>query len=839
MKRLLLITLAAAMAIVTPTASAYYHFTRYLTNSSPYATVVDRFDLSNLPGGTVPYLISEAGPEKLAEGDSYAAVVSQIRGAAQVWGSVPTSNLRVAFGGLFVPDTAMNTPRIEVVFSGSYNGVELPPGVVAMGGPVVRGDIVTDSSGLQFTPILRSLLVLPRDLSARPSWSERFFLTLVHEFGHTLGLQHTWTGAAMSTEVTRSTSKASPLAADDRAGISILYPQKSFSATTGTISGRVTLNGAGVHLATVVALSPKGDAISTMTLPDGTYTLRGVAPGFQYIYAQPAPPSLPGEPLPVNLELPTDGLNTMQPGPAFDTVFYPGTATPQSTVQVSAGTPIEGIDFAVSRRDRANVHSFQNYSFLGREAIKPATFVIGNVQGTMVFTGMGLYSAAGAVPGLGMSVLNSPERVVNISPYSPSPIYYQQADFQLTPFSTEGPRHLILSLNNETHVQPSAVRLVQNSAPSLDAVAANPDRTVAVAGKQLSLATRFLFDGAPATIQSVTPEGVITLVPPVAPSGHRAVLTALNPDGQSSLMVHGAASPTYSYDPASAPVLGIQPSIFPAGAEFLVEVAGANTSFLPDPMRLGFGTSDVAVLAVYPTSATSALALVSVAGSANPGPLSLTAATGIQLATGPAIGQVQTGSLPVFVKASRLQPGSVYPGAVINVTIHNAPSVVTPSGMAVLFNEELGQVVAFQNGVATIQVPANLPVGPTRLRLWVNGQAAMPSVVWVSLAPPTLIGFQTALGSPITTTSPVKAGDSIQLLAFGMTDSATPLSNLQVKAYSGEVEHQVLQVSASTAQPGVTLITLTLSAQSPADKPLGVRISVDGRVSNELLIPIQ
>jgi hypothetical protein len=35
------------------------------------------------------------------------------------------------------------------------------------------------------------------------------------------------------------------------------------------------------------------------------------------------------------------------------------------------------------------------------------------------------------------------------------------------------------------------------------------------------------------------------------------------------------------------------------------------------------------------------------------------------------------------------------------------------------------------------------------------------------------------------------------------------------------------------------LITLTLSAQSPADKPIGVRVSVDGRLSNELLIPIQ
>jgi hypothetical protein len=839
MKRLLTSLIAVALMAITPTASAYYHFTRYLTISSPYETVIDRFDLSVLPGGAVPYLISEAGPEKLADGDSYPAVVSQIRAAAQVWGGVPTSNLRVAFGGLFVPDSAMNTPRIEVVFSGAYNGVELPPGVVAMGGPVVRGDIVKDASGLQFTPILRSLLVLPRDLSSRPSWSERFFLTLVHEFGHTLGLQHSWTGAAMSTEITRSTSKASPLAADDRAGLSILYPEKSFAPTTGTISGRVTMNGAGVHLATVVVLSPKGDAVSTMTLPDGTYTLRGVTPGFQYVYAQPAPPSLPGEPLPVNLELPTDGLHAIQPGPSFDTTFYPGTQTPQTALQVAAGATLEGIDFAVARRDRVNVHSFQNYSFLGREAIKPATFVIGNAQGTMVFTGMGLYSATAPIAGLSMSVLNSSERIANVVPYAPSPIYYQQADFQLTPFSTEGPRHLILNLNNETHVQPSAVRLVQSGPPSLDTVTVNANQTVTLAGKQISAATRFFFDGAPASVEQVSSDGAITVVPPAAPSGHRTVISALNPDGQSSLMVHGAASPTYTYEPASAPILGIQPSVLPAGAEFLVEVAGANTRFLSGPMRVGLGTSDASVLAVYPTSDTTALALVSVASSANPGAVGLTVSNGIQLATGPSIGLIQTGSLPLFVKTARLLPGSVYPGAIISVPVHNAPANATAFDMSVLFNDELGQVVAYQNGVATLQVPGNMPVGPAKLRVWVNGQAAMPSLVWVSLAPPTLIGFQTALGAAITSTSPVKAGDSIQVLAFGMTDASTPLSSLQVKAYSGELEHQVLQIAASTVQPGVTIITLTISPLAAADKPLGIRISVDGRLSNELLIPIQ
>ena len=54
-------------------------------------------------------------------------------------------------------------------------------------------------------PILRSKLQLRSDLTVKQqaSYSEAFFLTMVHEFGHTMGLQHSMVSATMSTATTR------------------------------------------------------------------------------------------------------------------------------------------------------------------------------------------------------------------------------------------------------------------------------------------------------------------------------------------------------------------------------------------------------------------------------------------------------------------------------------------------------------------------------------------------------------------------------------------------------------------------------------------------------------
>ena len=202
-----------------------------------------------------------------------------------------------------------------------------------MSAPQTFGNLAPGPNGT-FIPVYLSLMELPTNLNAvfnGPSYSEEFFVTVVHEFGHTMGLQHTLASSVMSTYNTSAATKASPLGIDDIAGISLLYPAGNYLSTVGTISGRVTLNGSGVNLASVVAISSTSQAIATLTNPDGTYQLNGVPTGSKgegleyYVYVHPLPPPVEGEGSPDNIFYPHNSNGVfLAPNTGFVTQFYLG-----------------------------------------------------------------------------------------------------------------------------------------------------------------------------------------------------------------------------------------------------------------------------------------------------------------------------------------------------------------------------------------------------------------------------------------------------------------------------------------------------------------------------------
>lgn len=128
----------------------------------------------------------------------------------------------------------------------------------------------------------------------------------LHEIGHLYGLGHSAIGETElrptgGRRVVASESVMFPIAflpgniegrtvkADDIAGISDLYPTTTFTRRTGSISGRVTKNGAGVYGVHLVAMNPAtGALVGGFSLSDdGSFVISGLDPGPHVLRAEP------------------------------------------------------------------------------------------------------------------------------------------------------------------------------------------------------------------------------------------------------------------------------------------------------------------------------------------------------------------------------------------------------------------------------------------------------------------------------------------------------------------------------------------------------------------------
>ena len=835
---------AMVLALGTP-AQAYYHYVHYLTGgrTGPFSIQQEKF---NIPaGGTVSFFVSDDGPAVYAPGDSFGSLLGQVKQALAAWDSVSSPNLHVKFGGLETDGQISTAPGGDVVFQ------DLPPGLYGMGGPTSSG-----------TTIVRGTVILADNTNAGygvgPSYLEGYFTTAVHEVGHALGLQHTWTGSAMSQDVLRNTSRAKPFDADDVAAINVLYGATGWQNNFGTISGTVRFaTGAPVTLASVVAISPTGAAVSSLTNPDGTYRIDGIPAGNYVLYVHPLPPdAVPADG--TGLRPPQDqNGGTFLPNGVFGTLFYPNTTDPYQAapLPVIAGSVIPNQNFTVQSRSSVPAYDLITASYLDPNTRTPL-YDLTNRQWVTVLPAYANNTQAGMFVEVRANSGDAPvpQSATVLGGFGTASGNYLRIDndptgrrlwlyFGMPVFAGTGPRHLVLSYANDIYVMPQALNLVKRPAPAITSVSPNSNGSVTVTGSNFGGDTLVYFDG----IQAVRPntfsgndlQGSLTVLPPAGNGGQVAQIIVYNGDGQNSTFGALNNPPSYGYPSGGPPQMQSfsLPSL-PSGATGMIDITTQNTSFVDGQVTVGFGSDDITVQRVWVLGPTRLQANISVAANAATVSSEVSVISGFEVLSQANAFQVLPAnpSLPAIsaVGNANIAQQTIYPG--VFATIYGVNLALSPSTVQVTLGGRL--MTPQPNGVFPGQVsffiPADFPTGAAILRLSNGSLAANPIVVQIDVPPPTILSVTNASGVPYDATHAASSQDVVNIYVANLdpTVLANP-SRLQVT-----VNGQPVPASLAPAANGQTQITFVLT-QSFGGVVVNLAVVVDGSGSAPFPITVR
>lgn len=246
------------------------------------------------PHMPVRYFVSESSVPGVSASDLQAAVGR----AFATWEAVPTASISYQFAGVTTARPLdsdgsstigfLSRPELERVLASTHFLLDSTTGAI------VEADIFLNSA-------------FEWSVAAQGETGKFDVESIaLHEIGHLSGLGHSALGETQlrpdgGRTVTASDAVMFPIAlgtgsitgrtlrADDIAGISDIYPDGNFTAQAGSISGRVTKNGAGVFGAHVVAFNlATGTLVASFSLSNqGDFSIGGLSPGPHIVRVEP------------------------------------------------------------------------------------------------------------------------------------------------------------------------------------------------------------------------------------------------------------------------------------------------------------------------------------------------------------------------------------------------------------------------------------------------------------------------------------------------------------------------------------------------------------------------
>jgi hypothetical protein len=438
--------------------------------------------------------------------------------------------------------------------------------------------------------------------------------------------------------------------------------------------------------------------------------------------------------------------------------------------------------------------------------------------------------------------------LASVVPNSPRPY---TADFilvdfqQQVPAPPDGPRHLVFTLNNEVYVLPYGFNAVQRPAPSISSLVQSADglgRNIAqINGIGMGADSRFWFDGAQAQVLDASAQG-ITVQVPLAPTGHKATVTVLNPDGQTSMFLQAQNPITYQYDGLSAAdtaSVAMAPNSIAAGSESMVEITGTGTAFVDGLTSVGFGSSDVVVKQAWVLSPTRIIANINVNASAASAFYTLTVVTGLRTLNQQFALQVLPVNPRRFSLSSTIvnlnqQSSGLYAGSSVSIQAPNLTPAQIAAGLVLTVGGiQITNFVA-QPGQLFFTMPSVQP-GPAIIRLQAGADSAS-IVAAVDGAPGSIVSV--TLGNfPIDAIRGIRSGDLLTLLVSGFGDLGANIASSRVGVFIGGLEQRVTQISQVTGTIPFQFVQFVVGQVFTGSQSIVVR--VDGKSSSPFDVTVR